>query len=71
MPKKRTNTAKAQADKGEKKKRKKTPSFVCELPLQVTPADERELLIRLDVARMVYNACLGASLRRLARPQWR
>jgi len=41
-------------------------SFICELPLQATPADERELLIRLDCARQIYNACLGTSLRRLA-----
>ena len=40
-------------------------SFICEVPLKATPADERELLIRLECARMVYNACLGASLRRL------
>jgi len=43
-----------------------TASFVCELPLRVTPADECELLIRLDCARMIYNACLGSSLGRLA-----
>jgi|SRR5271157_2188547 len=47
--------------------RAKTPSFVCELPLTVTPADELELSIRLDCARMVYNACLGESLKRLER----
>jgi putative transposase len=45
--------------------RETTASFICEVPLQATPADERELLIRLDCARMVYNACLGESLRRL------
>jgi transposase len=43
----------------------KTPSFICELPLSVTPADERKLLIRLDCARQVYNACLGEALKRL------
>jgi putative transposase len=42
-----------------------TASFICEVPLKATPADERELLIRLECARMVYNACLGTSLRRL------
>ncbi len=47
--------------------RAKTPSFICELPLQVTPADERHLLVRLDCARQVYNACLGESLKRLER----
>jgi hypothetical protein len=29
--------------------RKKTPSFIAEFPLSTTPADERELSIRLDV----------------------
>jgi putative transposase len=43
-----------------------TASFICELPLRATPTAERELLIRLDGARMIYNACLGESLRRLA-----
>ena len=42
-----------------------TASFICEVPLRATPADERELLIRLENARMVYNTCLGASLGRL------
>lgn len=42
-----------------------TAAFICEVPLRATPADERELLIRLDNARMIYNACLGESLRRL------
>jgi putative transposase len=45
--------------------RAKTPAFVCELPLQVSPAEERLLLVRLDCARLVYNACLGESLKRL------
>lgn len=47
--------------------RAKTPSFVCELPLVVTPADERTLLVRLDCARQVYNACLGEAPKRLRR----
>jgi putative transposase len=45
--------------------RKKTPSFIAEFPLPTTPADDRELSIRLDAARNIYNACLGESLRRL------
>jgi hypothetical protein len=45
--------------------RAKTPSFICELPVRVSPADERALLVRLDCARMVYNACLGEALKRL------
>lgn len=40
-------------------------AFVCEIPLRVSPAQERELLIRLDCARQIYNACLGEALRRL------
>lgn len=50
----------------ETKTRESTPAFVCELPLQTTPADDRELAIRLDMARHIYNACLGESLRILA-----
>jgi hypothetical protein len=45
--------------------RKKTPSFIAEFPLATTPADDRELSIRLDAARQIYNASLGESLRRL------
>ncbi|HEU4329174.1 MAG TPA: transposase [Roseiflexaceae bacterium] len=43
-----------------------TPSFVCELPLVLSSSDERQLGIRLDCARQVYNAVLGECLRRLA-----
>jgi len=45
--------------------RKTTPSFVHELPLIVSPGQEKQLLIRLDQARQLYNACLGETLRRL------
>ena len=45
--------------------RAKTPSFVTELPLRVSPTQERLLLSRLDAGRQVYNACLGESLKRL------
>ena len=48
-------------------KRSKTPSFVAEFPLRTSPSDERELAIRLDATRNVFNACLGESLERLAR----
>ena len=43
----------------------KSPFFVCELSLAVSPAEECVLLSRLECARMVYNACLGESLKRL------
>jgi hypothetical protein len=46
--------------------RRTTPSFVAEVPLRTTAADERTLVSRLDAQRNVYNAALGESLRRLA-----
>src|SRR5260370_40489454 len=42
----------------------RTPSFVCEVPLRVSRAQERRLLARLEAARQVYNACLGEARRR-------
>jgi putative transposase len=47
--------------------RKHTPSFILELPLRTTRADERECAIVLDAARNVGNAILGEGLRRLDR----
>src|SRR5215469_3180640 len=44
---------------------KRTPSFVCEVPLRVRPAQERTLLVRLEAARQVYNACLGEARQRV------
>ena len=44
---------------------KRTPSFVCEVPLRVSRAQERTLLARLEAARQVYNACLGEARRRV------
>lgn len=41
-----------------------TTSFVCELPLALSPRDERVLAIRFEVARQTYNACLSETLRR-------
>ena len=43
----------------------RTPSFVCEVPLRVSRAQERTLLARLEAARQVYNACLGQARRRV------
>jgi putative transposase len=45
-------------------KRSKTPSFITEIPLEVSPSQEAILLKRLDAARRVYNACLGEALQR-------
>ncbi len=42
----------------------KTPSFVLELPLKTTPAQESTILIRLEAGRQLYNACLGEALKR-------
>src|SRR5258705_262505 len=40
-------------------------SFVCEVRLRVTPAQERILVARLEAARQVYNACLGEARTRV------
>lgn len=47
--------------------RKSTPTFIVELPLVVSKRDEREMLVRLEMARQLSNACLGEALRRLDR----
>ena len=44
---------------------RKTSSFILELPLKTDPAQDRSLLVRLDCARQLYNACLGECLKRL------
>ena len=44
--------------------RRRTPSFVCEVPLRAGPAEERALQARLEAARALYNACLGEARRR-------
>src|SRR5579862_4421906 len=44
---------------------KRTPSFVCEVPLRVSPDQEHILLARLEAARQVYNACLGEARKRV------
>ena len=44
---------------------KRTPSFVCEVPLRVHPHEEHTLLARLEAARQVYNACLGEARKRV------
>jgi putative transposase len=43
----------------------RTPSFVCEIPLRVSPADEHVLQARLEAARALYNACLGEARKRM------
>jgi hypothetical protein len=45
--------------------RRGTPTFIVELPLVVSACDEREMLVRLELARQLSNACLGEALRQL------
>src|ERR1700675_2346122 len=45
--------------------RRGTPTFIVERPLVVPARDEREMLVRLELARQLFNACLGEALRRL------
>lgn len=44
---------------------KTTPSFITELALVVSPANEEVLLSRLEAARQLYNACLGEAMKRV------
>ncbi|MBE9148238.1 transposase [Coleofasciculus sp. LEGE 07092] len=46
-------------------KKSPTPSFVCEIPLKISPANEGILLSRFEAARQMYNACLGEAMRRI------
>lgn len=45
--------------------KKSTPSFIVDLPLRVSEADDHEALVRLEFGRRLFNACLGEALRRL------
>jgi len=45
--------------------RSKTPSFITELPLKTSTADEVTLTIRFEAGKHLFNACMGESLRRL------
>jgi putative transposase len=42
-----------------------TPSFITEIPLLVTSADEAELLSRFQAGRQFYNALLNESMARM------
>ncbi len=43
----------------------KTPTFIHEFQLVVTPKDNRMLDARLEAGRYLYNACLGEAMKRL------
>lgn len=45
--------------------RTKSPTFIHELPLQADDHAQRQLAIRLEMARMLYNACLQHILKQL------
>ncbi|MBR8840212.1 MAG: transposase [Stigonema ocellatum SAG 48.90 = DSM 106950] len=45
--------------------RKKTPSFITEIPLIVDSAQEAELLSKFEAARQLYNASLGEAMTRM------
>ncbi|WP_035454278.1 hypothetical protein, partial [Alicyclobacillus herbarius] len=47
-------------------KKKRTPSFVCEIPLRVTRRQEQILEARFEAGRQMYNAVLGEAKNRLA-----
>src|ERR1051326_6136201 len=47
--------------------RKPTPTFLLELPLQVTAGQAKRLRAHLEAARQVYNALLSEGQRRLRR----
>jgi hypothetical protein len=44
--------------------KEKSPTFITEMPLVVTHAQEQVLLTRFEAARQLYNACLGECERR-------
>lgn len=47
----------------------KTPSFVLELELFLTPHECKQLKKKLNIGRQIYNACLGEALKRLHKIQ--
>jgi len=53
------------ASTSKSKSTSETPSFVCEVPLRISPPQKKVLLARLEAARQLYNACLGEALKRV------
>ena len=45
--------------------KKRTPSFITEIPLKVESTQESELLSKFEVVRQLYNACLSEALYRM------
>ncbi|MHB1503183.1 MAG: nuclease/transposase family protein [Acidimicrobiales bacterium] len=48
-----------------RKRPRGSPTFVCTIPLRATPRKVKKLETRFEVARLVYNACLGECFRRV------
>jgi hypothetical protein len=69
---KKSKAAKAKKEKTEK--RRKTPTFVLELPLVVEPGAAKRVRAHLEAARQLYNTILSEGQRRLrlmrADPAW-
>jgi len=53
------------SERSERSERVKTPSFVLELPLEVSKKDEKEILSRFESARQLYNSALGEARKRV------
>ena len=51
--------------KTKKTSKSKSPSFVCEIPLDVTQKQEKVIHARLEAGRQMYNALLDEAMRRL------
>ncbi|MDF5721590.1 MAG: transposase [Rhizonema sp. PD37] len=45
--------------------KKRTPSFITEIPLKVNSTQESELLSKFEASRQLYNACLGEVMYRM------
>ena len=45
--------------------KKRTPSFITEIPLKVDNAQESELLSKFEASRQLYNACLSEAMTRM------
>jgi hypothetical protein len=61
-------------DKQTTEKRKRTPTFLLEVPLYVTASQAKRLRAHLEAARQLYNAILSEGQRRMCRmradPAW-
>ncbi|HDX9590637.1 transposase [Bacillus multifaciens] len=47
------------------KKKEKTPSYIADIRMRTNKKQTRNLLVKGEMGRLLYNACLGESLKRL------